>query len=110
MDRARTSPVGRLFSVVALIEALTWVGLLIGMLLKYGTGTTDLGVWLFGRLHGFAFLLDLGVALCSAWRLNWPFWATLAAVLAAIPPLLTLPLEIWFRRRGLLALREPATA
>lgn len=104
------SPVGRLFSVVALIEALTWAGLLLGMLLKYGTGTTDLGVWLFGRLHGFAFLIYLGVTLFSAWRLNWPFWATLAAVLAAIPPLLTLPLEIWFRRRGLLALREPATA
>ena len=104
------SPVGRLFSVVALIEALTWAGLLIGMLLKYGTGTTDLGVWLFGRLHGFAFLAYLGVTLFSSWRLNWPFWATLAAVLAAIPPLLTLPLEIWFRRRGLLALREPVAA
>ena len=55
------SPAGRLFTIAAFAEGLTWAGLLVGMLLKYGTQTTgippsDLGVWLFGRLHGAAFL------------------------------------------------------
>ena len=97
------SPAGRLFSIVAMVEAFTWAGLLAGMALKYGTGTTDLGVWLFGRLHGAAFLLYLAVAIGAGARLRWPLWALLLAVLAAVPPLVTLPLEAWFRRRGLLS-------
>jgi len=104
MTRSATplSPAGRLFSVVALIEAFTWAGLLVGMYLKYVSGTTDVGVWLFGRLHGGAFLLYLVVAIGAGARLRWPVWALLLAVLAAIPPLATLPLEYWYRRRGLL--------
>lgn len=97
------SPMGKVFSIVALIEALTWAGLLVGMFLKYGSGTTDLGVWLFGRLHGGAFLLYLVVTIVVGARLRWPMWALLLAVLAAIPPLVTLPLEFWYRRRGLLS-------
>ena len=97
------APAGRLFSIIALVEAATWAGLLLGMLLKYGTGTTDAGVWLFGRLHGAAFLLYAAVAVVAGTKLRWPMWALLLALLAAVPPLATLPLETWFRRRGLLS-------
>ena len=103
------STAGRIFSVVALIEAFTWAGLLVGMYLKYVSGSTDMGVWLFGRLHGGAFLLYLAVAIVVGARLRWPMWALLLAVLAAIPPLVTLPLEFWYRRRGLLS-RAPVAA
>ena len=103
MTHPPISPIGRVFSIVALIEAFTWAGLLVGMLLKYKLGVTDAGVWWFGRLHGAAFLVYLVVAIVTAWRLNWPLWAILMAIFAAIPPLLTLPLEVWFRKRGLLA-------
>ena len=103
------SPVGKLFSAVALIEAFTWAGLLVGMYLKYVSGSTDLGVWLFGRLHGGAFLLYLVVAFIAGSRLRWSMWALLLAVFAAIPPLLTLPLEYAYRRRGLLS-APPAIA
>jgi integral membrane protein len=105
------TPAGRLFSIIALIEALTWAGLLIGMYLKYVTGTTDFGVWLFGRLHGAAFMVYVGATLYCMARLQWPWWASLLAILAALPPLVTLPLEIWYRRIGLLSHkpgREPA--
>lgn len=96
---------GRVFSVIALIEALTWAGLLIGMYLKYVSGTTEMGVWLFGRLHGFAFIsYVIACMICSA-KLRWPWWATTLAFLAAIPPLVTLPLELFFKRRGLLSQR-----
>lgn len=92
----------QLFIFAARIEAFTWAGLLIGMMLKYTLEITDSGVWLFGRLHGAAFLLYFAVALIAAHRLRWPLWASLLAILAAIPPLVTLPLEIWYARRGLL--------
>lgn len=94
---------GRVFAVAALIEAMTWTGLLAGMFLKYVTETTDLGVWLFGRLHGLAFLSYVVTAFVVATRLRWPMWALLVALLAAVPPLLTWPVEWWFRRRGLLS-------
>jgi integral membrane protein len=90
------------FIFAARIEAFTWAGLLIGMLLKYTLEITDSGVWLFGRLHGAAFLCYFAAAIFTAHRLRWPFWASLLAILAAIPPLVTYPLEIWFARRGLL--------
>lgn len=102
------SPAGKAFSAVALIEAITWAGLLVGMFLKYGTETTDLGVRIFGWLHGGAFLLYVAVAFVAGARLRWPMWALLLAVLAAIPPLATLPLDYWFRRRGLLSSAPPA--
>lgn len=99
------SPAGRLFAIAAFAEGLTWAGLLVGMLLKYGTQTTDVGVWLFGRLHGAAFLFYVVVTLLSAMRLRWPWWAWTLALLAAVPPLVTVPLEMWFRRIGLLGHR-----
>lgn len=100
------SPAGRLFAIAAFAEGLTWAGLLVGMLLKYGTQTTDVGVWLFGRLHGAAFLFYVIVTLLSAMRLRWPWWAWMLALLAAVPPLVTVPLEMWFRRIGLLGYRS----
>ena len=99
------SATGRLFAAAALVEALTWTGLLVGMYLKYVSGTTELGVWLFGRLHGLAFLAYVVVTVLVGTRLRWPGWALLVALLAAIPPLLTWPVEVWFKRRGLLAAR-----
>ena len=96
---------GRLFAVAAFLEGFTWAGLLIGMWLKYGLEVTDQGVWLFGRLHGGAFLFYVVVTVLSALRLRWPWWATLLAVIAAVPPLVTVPLEMGFRRMGLLSAR-----
>lgn len=97
------APMGRLFAIVAFAEAVTWAGLLVGMWLKYGPQTTEAVVWLFGRLHGVAFMVYVVVAVLAAVRLRWPWWA---AVLAAVPPLVTLPLEWWFKRRGLLSARR----
>ena len=91
-----------LFILAARLEALTWAGLLLGMVLKYSPLTIEAGVWLFGRLHGGAFLVYLCVALLTAFARRWPWWAWLLAVLAAVPPLVTIPLEALLRRRRLL--------
>lgn len=99
------APAGRLFAIAALLEGFTWAGLLAGMFLKYGPVADDLGVKVFGPLHGGAFLFYVAVTVLSALRLRWPWWATLLALLAAVPPLVTVPLEVWFRRIGLLGER-----
>ena len=74
---------------------------------KYGGPGPDAGVWLFGRLHGVAFVAYLVIAILAALHLRWPWWAWLLALLAAIPPLVTLLLEYLLRRQGLL---KPSTA
>ncbi|MFD0724250.1 DUF3817 domain-containing protein [Lysobacter brunescens] len=99
------SAAGRWFAAAAFIEGFTWAGLLVGMWLKYGLEVTDLGVWLFGRLHGAAFLFYAVVAVAAGVRLRWPLWALVVALLAAVPPLVTVPVEMWFRRIGLLGER-----
>ena len=101
------SSTGRLFAAAAFLEGLTWAGLLVGMWLKYGLEVTDTGVWLFGRLHGAAFLFYVVLTVIAGARLRWPSWALLLALLAAVPPLVTVPLEMWSRRKGLLS--DPAT-
>ena len=60
---------------------------------------------IFGPLHGGAFLFYVVGTVLSALRLRWPWWATLLAVIAAVPPLVTVPLEMAFRRMGLLSAR-----
>ena len=103
MHHSQPAGIGKLFSIIALLEGLTWAGLLIGMFLKYTTKTTELGVVFFGPLHGIVFISYVVVTVMAAVRLRWPLWAALIAVLAAVPPLVTIPLEIWFKRRGLLS-------
>ena len=88
------------FCVAATLEAVTWAALLIGMFLKYVTQTTPLGVTIAGTAHGYAFLLYLLTTTTAAITLRWRWTTTLLAILAAIPPLATLPLEHWMRRTG----------
>lgn len=90
------------FTIVARFEAFTWAGLLVGMYLKHVLEITEVGVWFFGRLHGFAFVAYCIAAVVAGMRLQWPWWATLLALLASIPPLTTLAVELWFRKIGLL--------
>ncbi|GAA1982310.1 DUF3817 domain-containing protein [Isoptericola halotolerans] len=99
-SRPPLSGLGRLFAVVAWIEAFTWAGLLVGMFLKHVTGTTDAGVWLFGRLHGGAFVAYGVVALIVAVQYRWGIWRTLVALAAAVPPFTTVLVEWWLRRTG----------
>lgn len=103
MREATISTTGQWFRAIAFFEAFTWAGLLAGMYLKYVSQSTDVGVWLFGRLHGAAFLAYLVMTFIAWGRLRWPLWAMLLALLAAIPPLLTVPAEILLRRKGLLS-------
>jgi len=91
----------RAFSVIAAVEAFTWAGLLIGMYFKYVPETTELGVKIFGPLHGGVFMLYGLVAILAAVRLKWSFfWTTVFALAAAVPPFATVVFEVWARRSG----------
>ncbi len=55
-----------LYRRIALAEVVTWALLLLGMVLKYVTRTTDLGVKVFGLAHGVVF-----IAFCLVTVLLW---------------------------------------
>ncbi|MDA0563862.1 DUF3817 domain-containing protein [Streptomonospora sp. S1-112] len=91
------------FRVVAIIEALTWIGLLAGMYVKYLGSRSEAGVEFFGPLHGGAFIVYVAVTLAAAVHLRWNVWSTLLALAASVPPLGTLAADWWLHRTGRLA-------
>jgi integral membrane protein len=84
------------FRVVAIAEACSWAGLLIGMFFKYVVVFDDLGVKVFGPIHGALFVAYVVVTLVVARTFRWRLPITLIALVASIPPLATL----WFERRA----------
>jgi integral membrane protein len=94
------------FRIVAVAEALSWIGLLIGMFVKYVPETTELGVKIFGPVHGGIFLAYVVITLVAARVLRWSGGTTVLALVASIPPLATLWFERWAARTGRLPERE----
>lgn len=92
----------RLHRGAAVAEAITWALLLTGMFLKYVTETTELGVQVFGMVHGVVF-----IAYCLATGLlsvdqRWPVSRLALGLGAAVPPFATVPFERYTERTGLL--------
>jgi integral membrane protein len=104
------SAVATAFRVVAIAEACSWAGLLVGMMFKYLVVGNDIGVQVFGPIHGGIFLAYVLVALVASRVLRWTPGTTLLALAASVPPLAT----VWFERRarglGQLPAREPVPA
>ncbi|MFV2017234.1 DUF3817 domain-containing protein [Micromonospora sp. LOL_023] len=95
--------VTRLFVVTAIAEACSWAGLLAGMAVKYGPPGNELGVQIFGPIHGALFTAYGLLALAVAWVHRWRVPVTVLALVCAVPPFATLAFERWARRRGMLA-------
>lgn len=89
-----------LFRVAAVAEALSWTGLLIGMLFKYVVVGNDVGVTVFGPIHGGLFVVYVAVTLAVCRPLRWSMATTLLALVASIPPLGTVVFERWATRTG----------
>ncbi len=89
------------FRLVALAEAVSWVGLLIGMYFKYlGTPRTEIGVKIFGPVHGAVFVAFVIAGLLAGVALRWTVGTWLAALLASIVPLCSVIFLIWADRTG----------
>ncbi len=99
-----------LFVAVAVGEAVSWLALLTGMFFKYVAVHDEIGVQIFGPVHGALFMAYLAVTVLQARFARWRWWVSAVALLCAIPPFATLIFERWARSRGLLApaANEPA--
>lgn len=98
----------RLFLVLAVVEAFSWAGLLIGMYAKYLTDLGDLGVKVFGPIHGGVFVAYALMTLVLSRTLSWSRRTTVAGLACAVPPFATLAFELWAQRTGRLSPPEPA--
>jgi integral membrane protein len=73
--------------IVTFAEAISWLGLLAGMVAKYGFDN-EVGVSIMGRVHGFLFMLFVVVLLITHFQERWPIGKTIVAFLESIPPFL----------------------
>lgn len=86
--------------VTATVEAITWGGLLIGMVLKRVVDVTEVGVQIFGPLHGLAFMA-YAITAVMAWRaLGWSVGTGSLALLASLPPFGTVVFHRWAAQTG----------
>ena len=98
------------FRLVATAEAVSWAGLLVGMLFKYVVADTEVGVQVFGPIHGAVFVLYVLTTLALFRRFGWSPLVTLVALAASVPPFGTLLFERWADRTGRLRDRTPVPA
>ncbi len=90
------------FRIVAFAEATSWLGLLIGMFIKYVPETTEQGVKIFGPIHGGIFLTYLLATLAARRTFGWSLRTTFWALFSSIPPFATAVFEVVADRKGLL--------
>ena len=91
-----------LFRRIAIAEAVTWALLLSGMFLKYGTQTTELGVRVFGMVHGVVFIAYCLVTLLVGVDQRWSRGRVLLGLVSAVPPFMTVWFDRYAERRGAL--------
>lgn len=100
-----------LFRTVAFAEACSWLGLLIGMYFKYVPADgNEIGVKIFGPIHGGIFLAFLLAIMLARNAFGWSLRITALAAISSIPPFATALFEVLADRAGLLRAAEGATA
>jgi integral membrane protein len=77
----------KLLMIVTFAEAISWLGLLAGMILKYGFDN-EAGVSIMGPVHGFLFIAFCFTLLLTHLQERWPIQRTFIAFLESIPPFL----------------------
>ena len=82
------------FRIVAVAEACSWIGLLAGMFVKWVLKTSEVGVHVFGPIHGAIFVAYVAGALLASRVLRWSPRTTVLALVCSVPPLAT----VWFER------------
>ncbi len=99
------------FRIVAVGEAITWAGLLVGMLFKYVLADDERGVQIFGPLHGAMFIAYVVAVLVARRTFVWSHPVTLAALACSVPPFASLFFEAWADKTGRLSYgRRPRAA
>ncbi|MED5813480.1 DUF3817 domain-containing protein [Mycolicibacterium sp. 050232] len=87
------------FRLIALAEAVSWAGLLVGMYFKYlGTPRTEIGVKVFGPIHGGIFIAFVVAAVLVGLARKWGIGTWILALLASIVPLGSVIFVMWADR------------
>ncbi|WP_040865185.1 DUF3817 domain-containing protein [Nocardia exalbida] len=94
------STVAKRFRFVAVLEAISWFLLIIGMVFKRIPEPVLWPVKVFGMTHGIVFVLFVITAIVAARELGWSAKTTVLALLSSIPPFCTVLFEVWAVRSG----------
>ena len=90
----------KLYLVVASAEMVTWTGLIIAMIARYGFGYDGGLFFVAGLSHGIVFIVYWVTSVTIGINLRWGVGTILVALLAAIPPWLTIPVDRWLLKKG----------
>lgn len=88
-----------LFRVLAIAEVFSWTLLIIGLILR-ATADLQLATSIAGSIHGFVFLSYGATAVLVSLNNRWRPLPTVVAILSAIVPYMTVPVERWLARTG----------
>ena len=88
-----------LYRVLAIAEAITWT-ILISALIARAVGAPGIVVTVGGGIHGFVFLAYGATAILVAFNQRWSIGLGVLAVVSAVVPYATIPMEIWLHRKG----------
>ncbi|MBF6189570.1 DUF3817 domain-containing protein [Nocardia implantans] len=94
------STVAKRFRFIAVLEAISWLLLIIGMVFKRIPEPVLWPVKVFGMTHGIVFVLFVITAIVAARELGWNAKTTVLALVSSIPPFCTVLFEIWAVRTG----------
>ncbi|MEV0674156.1 DUF3817 domain-containing protein [Mycobacterium sp. NPDC050441] len=87
------------FRLIAFAEAVSWAGLLVGMYFKYlGSPRTEIGVKVFGPVHGGVFIAFVVAAVLVGVARKWDIGTWILALLASIVPLGSVIFVMWADR------------
>lgn len=89
----------RLYRALAIAEAITWTLLIGALVLRAVTGFA-LGVTIAGGIHGFVFLAYGATAVLVAVNQRWHPGVAALAIISAVVPYATIPVELWLARTG----------
>ena len=90
----------KLFRFAANIEAVSWIGLLYGMVMKYFVTYDDQWVRIFGQLHGLLVMFYLVMGFIISNQRKWPIRSVVLGTIATIPPFFTIVFDRWAQRTG----------
>lgn len=88
---------GRLYRVLAIAEAITWT-ILIAAIIARAVGAPGVVVTVGGGIHGFVFLAYAATAVLVALNQRWHPGVGVLAVVSAVVPYATIPMEVWLHR------------
>lgn len=88
-----------LFRTLAIAEMVSWTLLIGGLVVRAVTGFAP-AVTIGGGIHGFVFLSYGATVVLVAKNQRWNAGVTVLALVSAVVPYATLPVELWLSRTG----------